>query len=106
MKARILERRLFLPVAAFALLSLAATGGTLVARQASANGGQATATACADEQQTPEGAGLTTEATGAADTDNVEQECEDGDQAEGQAESQTEDTADQPDAPGAPDSGR
>lgn len=77
MRATFLERRLFLPLAAFALLGLAATGGTLVARQASAQAAD-TSTACAAE-----GPDTNVEVADTQDSDAVDLQCGDQTEADG-----------------------
>ncbi len=81
----LLERRLFLGVAAIALLGLA--GAAITATSPGASAGTATA-ACAGQDDANDAAEPATEA--AADTDTIEEECgpqdEAGDPAEGTAD--------------------
>ena len=77
MKATILERRLFLPLVAFALLGLAATGTTLAARSAFAQTAD-TATACAAE-----GPDTGAEVADKEDSDDVDLQCGDQTEADG-----------------------
>ncbi len=78
----ILERRLFLVVAAFALLVFAGTAVTVVSQRASAgNNTETCATQDVDEAEGPE----EVEANAQEDTDNVELECEEGDESAAQA---------------------
>ena len=75
----LLERRLFVGVAALALLALAGTATTVVSQRASAGGNNETCATqeAGDGEGHAEAEGSESETEDANDTDNVELECGD-----------------------------